>query len=86
MKRHIRSAQELKALSMEILAQSRLRAKRENEALRRALGRRCRDWVVERPSEAQGFLRWLDTQVSESSERRALEEVLRLVAAGKSDE
>lgn len=86
MSRHIRSAQELKELSMEILAQSRLRAKRESEALRRALGKRCRDWIVERPSEAQGFLRWLDAHVLESSERRSLDEVLQLRAAGDTAE
>lgn len=83
MKRHIRTSDELKQLSMQILAQARERAQKEEEALRRLLGRRSREWVIEDPERAQDFLRWLNDRTTDASEKRVLTEVLRsLKSAG----
>ena len=83
MKLHIRTSDELKQLSMQILAQARERAQKEEEALRRLLGRRSREWVIEDPERAQDFLRWLNDRTTDASEKRVLTEVLRsLKSAG----
>lgn len=79
MTRHIRTSQELKKLSLEILAQARERAQKEEEALRRLLGKRSREWVMEHPESAQNFLQWLKLRTTEANEKRVLEEVLRLL-------
>lgn len=77
MKRHIRTSDELKKLSLQILAKARERAQKEEEAVRRLLGQRSREWVIEDPEHAQDFLRWLSARTTEASERRVLAEVLR---------
>ena len=76
MKRHIRTADELKQLSLQILAQARERALREEEALRRLLGKRSFEWLKECPEGASDFLKWLDVRTIEESERRVLGKVL----------
>lgn len=81
--KHIRTSAELKELSLKILAQSRERAQKEEEALRRLLGKRIRQWIIEQPECAQEFLRWMDVLTTEPNERRILTEVLRGLTAGQ---
>lgn len=84
MTRHIRTSEDLKKLSQQILAQARERAQKEEEALRRLLGRRSREWVMEQPEGAQKFLQWLNARTTEASERRVLNEVLRSLKSAES--
>ena len=84
MTRHIRTSEDLKKLSQQILAQARERAQKEEEALRRLLGRRSREWVMEQPESAQQFLTWLNARTTEASERRVLSEVLRSLKSAES--